>query len=256
MDFELAQSALENRFTDNILTSSLCETRDLSSELDYQDETHLQTNSSNQDTGYQTASLQSTNPESVSLHTNLTNQFGSLPFNLTNQDLALQNISQLSTSKDKAPILNLAKHFSSAGDNEGEEEYKGSEVQRVKLSFDKQSLPKQNLFAQNMFTSDESDTEATPKNVNVKSYTDDSAFRDNSMFDSDSGNMELDVKKFDPEEFYPNEKDVLSRARQALAMANSLYPREGFTIKSGDELMQVPSQMMPEDSKTKLSASK
>ena len=51
-------------------------------------------------------------------------------------------------------------------------------------------------------------------------------------FVTDAGHMEIDGKKAENEEFYPNEKDVLSRARQALAMANSMYPLETKSEKA------------------------
>lgn len=81
MDYESAPAIKNLRFADDIRTSSLLfNTKEFSlAEMDYSHDNNAV--SANQDTGYQTASLQSTNQE-MGLHTNLTSQF----ISLSNQD--------------------------------------------------------------------------------------------------------------------------------------------------------------------------
>ncbi|XP_060074440.1 protein aurora borealis-like [Ylistrum balloti] len=87
MDYDSVPPIKNLRFADDIKTSSLLvTTKDFSmAEMDFSQDNNAGY-STNQDTGYQTASLQSTNQE-TGLHTNLTSQFNSLPFNTTNQDV-------------------------------------------------------------------------------------------------------------------------------------------------------------------------
>lgn len=234
MDFEPAPSP-----RDNILTSSLCDTRDFSASADFSDDTHHRTSLSNQDTGYQTASLQSTNQESVSLHTNLTNQFGSLPFNVTSQDT-----SQMLTNQEKPPILNLTHHFSMIANQKEDEKNLGSDTANQKSA---SLFPKQKL----LFMDDDIDTDYTPKNsVATKQLFGDSALPDD--FSLSQSQMEMDVKVSDIDCVDTQEEEVLSRARQALAMANSMYPQdEKQDVKSGilidriDPLSEKPTDHKP-----------
>lgn len=215
MDFEPAPSP-----QDNILTSSLCDTRDFSASADFSDDTHHRTSLSNQDTGYQTASLQSTNQESVSLHTNLTNQFGSLPFNVTYQDT-----SQMLTNKEKPPFLNRSHHFSVITNQEEDEKNFGSDIVNQKSA---SLFPKQKL----LFMDDDVDTDYTPKNsVATKQLFGDSALPDD--FSVSQSQMDMDVKVSEINSVDTHEEEVLSRARQALAMANSMYPQDKKDVKSG-----------------------
>jgi hypothetical protein len=230
MDFETVPNP-----RDNILTSSLCDTRDFSASADFSDDTHQRTSLSNQDTGYQTASLQSTNQESVSLHTNLTNQFGSLPFNLTNQDT-----SHMLTNQDKPPVLNLTQHFSMIASLEEDDE---------NLVLDKNNhnsaplFPKQKL----LFMDDDLDIEHTPKNsLGMRQNFEDSALPDD--LSSSQGRMEIESKAGDID-FVDKEEEVLTRAWQVLARANNLYPQdiEGSkmsvsSITGVDRLAQNPSE--------------
>lgn len=223
---------------EHILTSSLCDTRDFTSSVDYQDDTHQQTSLCNQDTGYQTASLQSTNPESVSLHTNLTNQFGAMPFNLTNQESVFQT-SSLSINQDKPPVLSLTAHFSmisSQKDSDDEED-----VFKIKDNFSGQMFPKQKLLFVDE-DDEELDIHDTPKHtVPFKPKFDDSALPED--ISTDHGHMEVD-RLSDTDCVSSQEKIVLTRARQALAMANSRYPQDGdkgvagtgFTAETGREV--------------------
>ncbi|OWF51940.1 uncharacterized protein LOC110448430 [Mizuhopecten yessoensis] len=102
MDFDSVPPIKNLRFADDIKTSSLlATTKDFSmAEMDFSQDNNAGY-STNQDTGYQTASLQSTNQE-TGLHTNLTSQFNSLPFNTTNQDTGCprENNSCPSTSQE------------------------------------------------------------------------------------------------------------------------------------------------------------
>ncbi|KAL4225206.1 hypothetical protein ACF0H5_015897 [Mactra antiquata] len=197
-----------------IMTSSLSETRDFSSiSADYTDDTHLRASLSNQDTGYQTASLQSTNQESVSMHTNLTNQFGSLPFNLTNQDTSLL----LSANQTKPPILNLNYHYSRIDDDTEPSE---NVVNNFNDNKNTSASVKQKLF----FTDDQDDYENTPKNMKAP-FVPMLNFEDSALpedFSSSQGKLDIDVK----DSIDSQEEDVLSRARQVLAMADSLYPQK------------------------------
>lgn len=216
MDFESASNP-----RDNILTSSLCDTRDFSASADFSDDTHQRTSLSNQDTGYQTASLQSTNQESVSLHTNLTNQFGSLPFNLTNQDT-----SHLLISQDKPPVLNLTQHFSMIVNQEEDDE---NLVTDSNNPTNAPLFPKQKL----LFVDDDVDIEHTPKNsLGIRQNFEDSALPDD--LSSSQGKMEIDSKTGDLD-FVDKEEEVLKRAWQALARANTLYPQDSEGSK-----MSVP----------------
>lgn len=219
MDFDLIGQEQEN-----ILTSSLCDTRDFTSSVDFRDDTHQQTSLSNQDTGYQTASLQSTNPESVSLHTNLTNQFGCLPFNVTNQESVFHTSCHIPANQDKPPVLNLTQHFSMIADEKNSDE-EGTNFNTENL-LSKQMFPKQKL----LFIDDDEDTELdlhnTPKNtVPTEPKLDDSALPEDMSIDP--SHMEVDSKLLNIDCVSTQEKIVLSRARQALAMANSLYPQDG-----------------------------
>ena len=224
MDFETAAKPQTMRFTDNVLTSSMCETRDFSvSDMEFPDETHHRTSLSNQDTGYQTASLQSTNPESASLHTNLTNQFGSLPFNSTNQDLNFHT-SHTTANQERAaaPILNLTQQLKSLKNQD--------DVLRESPnnSVSKQLFPKEDKLAKNLFSElEDLEGEDTPKtfsNDHMRFDYDDSALPD------ESGNFPKDLPfssyKTGKEDF--QEEEVIYRARQALAMASSFYPKTEF----------------------------
>ncbi|XP_069133731.1 protein aurora borealis-like [Argopecten irradians] len=84
MDYDTVPPIKNLRFADDIKTSSLLvTTKDFSmAEMDFSQDNNAGY-SANQDTGYQTASLQSTNHD-TGLHTNLTSQFNSL--HTTNQD--------------------------------------------------------------------------------------------------------------------------------------------------------------------------
>ena len=234
MDFETAAKPKAMRFPGDIMTSSMCETRDFSSsDMDYPDETQHRTSLSNQDTGYQTASLQSTNPESVSLHTNLTNHFGSLPFNSTNQDLAFQT-SHLSANQERpmAPVFNLTQQMKSLKSNE--------DIKRESpnTSVSKQLFPNEDKIAKNLFSSlEDSDSEETPDsktNTNRMrfDFNDDSALPDESV----NFTKELPFSRFkigsQTTDF--QEQEVISRAKQALAMASSFYPKEKFGTEDGD----------------------
>lgn len=242
MEFETELKPL-----DNILTSSLCDTRDFTRSVDLSDDTHLRTSLSNQDTGYQTASLQSTNQESASLHTNLTNQFNSLPFNVTNHDS-----SSMLSNQDKPPVLNLTRHFSQiANQSDSFEAETGNSDSNFSVV---PKFPKQKLI----FVDDDLEFDSTPKNiVKTKSSFEDSALPDDEL-SSNQSKMEIDVKGIDMVD--PEEEAVLSRARQALAMAKTLYPREDegtaiFQHKLPTELSQKRSQFAPPSGEQKLSAS-
>ncbi|XP_053383754.1 uncharacterized protein LOC128549974 [Mercenaria mercenaria] len=225
---------------DNILTSSLCDTRDFSASADFSDDTHLRTSLSNQDTGYQTASLQSTNQESVSLHTNLTNQFGSLPFNVTNQDT-----SHMLTNQDKPPVLNLTHHFSMIANQDEEDKNFIPDTNNHKSA---PLFPKQKL----LFMDDDVDIEHTPKNsLAVRQNFEDSALPDD--LSSSQGKMDIDMKTGDLDSVdcvdSQDEEEVLTRARQALAMANSMYPLDkerdkmsAARISPIESLSQKPSE--------------
>jgi len=231
----------------NILTSSLC---DFTTSVDYQDDTHQQTSMSNQDTGYQTASLQTTNPESVSLHTNLTNQFGAMPLNSTNQDSVFQMSSHLSASHEKSPVFNLTHHIAMIAS----QTHSDDEGERFKITedFDDQMFPKQKL----LFDDDEEwDAQETPKHkVTTKPKFDDSALPDD--ISSEHGQMEVDSRLEDIDCVRSQEKIVLGRARQALAMANTLYPQDGgtsvastaFNTDTNKMGIQIPS-IAPKDKK-------
>lgn len=201
---------------DSILASSLCDARDFSASTDFSNETHLRTSLSNQDTGYQTASLQSTNQESVSLHTNLTNQFGSMPFNVTNQDT-----SHMLTNQDKPPVLNLTQHFSLMAnqDDDGDDNLNSIKSNPIGVSV----FPKQKL----LFMDDDVDFAHTPKNSLATRQTfEDSALPED--FSSSQGRMEIDMKCGNTDDVDTDDEEaVLARARQALALANSLYPCGG-----------------------------
>lgn len=98
MDFESAPVVKNLRFADDIRTSSLLATRDFSM-IDTTESECAAEISTNQDTGYYTTSMQSTNQD-TGLHTNLTCQFGSLPFNTTSQDTGYQTNSIQSLSQE------------------------------------------------------------------------------------------------------------------------------------------------------------
>ena len=261
MDFECSAKPKVTRFPGDIMTSSMCETRDFSSDMDYPDETQHRTSLSNQDTGYQTASLQLTNPESVSLHTNLTNQFSSLPFNSTNQDLAFQT-SHLSASQDSrpvAPVFNLTQQMKSLKNRE--------EVKRESpnTSVSKQLFPNEDKIAKNLFSSlEDSDSEETPdsKTNNNRmrfNFNDDSALPDESV----NFKQELPFSRFriggQTSDF--QEEEVISRAKQALAMASSFYPKDQFSggdgdVDSMDYAMSSPQKHVGSGLKTEQPASK
>ncbi|WAR02432.1 hypothetical protein MAR_008990 [Mya arenaria] len=223
MDFEAGGAPREN-----ILTSSLCDTRDFT--VSFRDDTHQQTSLYNQDTGYQTASLQSTNPESVSLHTNLTNQFGSLPFNLTNQESAFQNLSHIAANQDKPPVMSLASHLSriSGHDSDDDGNNSNNNGRSSPLFPTKQKL---------LFMDDELDLQDTPKNIiPTRLQFDDSALPD----EFDSRQMEVDSSKLTGLDCVvtSQEEVVLSRARETLAMANSLYPQTKLTSSLSASVQQ------------------
>ena len=242
MDFETAAKPQAMRFTDNILTSSMCETRDFSvSDMEYPDETQHRTSLSNQDTGYHTASLQSTNPESASLHTNLTNQFGSLPFNSTNQDLAFQTShSAANHDRPTPPILNLTQQLKTLRNQDDNQ--RGS----PNTSVSKQLFPKEDKLAKNLFSElEDLDGEVTPKTYTVNpmrfNYDDDSALPDESV----NFSKELPFSKAGNQGSEFQEEEVISRARQVLAMASSFYPkteiRKGAMPEIGDSMDFVTS---------------
>lgn len=241
---------------ENILTSSLCDTRDFTSSVDFQDDIHQQTGLSNQDTGYQTASLQSTNPESVSLHTNLTNQFGSLPFNVTNQESVFHTSSQMLTNQDKLPVLNLTHHFSLlAGQRDKDDE--GSDIKSDNPG--SPLFPKQKLLFLDDEEEEDFNNHETPKNPGcVKLKMNDSALPDESA--SSQGQMEVDNKLSHLDCLSSQEAVVMRRARQALAMANIMYPQDGTKGVAAAELVPETASgdsRNPEDTKeAKLSASK
>ncbi|KAL5007263.1 hypothetical protein ScPMuIL_016069 [Solemya velum] len=110
MDFESAPVVKNLRFADDIRTSSLLVTRDFSM-IDTTESECAVENLTNQDTGYYTTSMQSTNQD-TGLHTNLTCQFGSLPFNTTSQDTGYQtnSIQSLSQEDIQSTSINLGPH--------------------------------------------------------------------------------------------------------------------------------------------------
>ena len=261
MDFETAAKPKAIRFPGDIMTSSMCETRDFStSDMDYPDETQHRISLSNQDTGYQTASLQSTNPESASLHTNLTNHFGSLPFNSTNQDLAFQT-SHLSGNQDRPapPVFNLTQQMKSLKSHE--------EIKRESpnTSVSKQLFPKEDKIAKNLFSSlDDSDSDETPDSKTSDNrmrfdFNDDSALPDEPV----NFTKELPFSRFkignQNSDF--QEEEVISRAKQALAMASSFYPKERFVTEDGevadsmDYAMSSPQKQISSAIRTEQSAS-
>jgi len=242
MDFETGSNP-----RDNILTSSLCDTRDFTTSVDFRDDTQQHHSFSNQDTGYQTASLQSTNPESVSLHTNLTNQFGSLPFNLTNHESVLHNSSHLTSATEMPPVMNLAHHLSLiSGDNEDLDFNTNNNGLSSPLFPTKQKL----IF---MDDDEDHDLQDTPKNqASSRQLFEDSALPD-----------ELDVRLMEVDGKLPEfdcvvtsqEKVVLSRARKTLAKANSLYPQAGCDVDSKQAFTKAKVSLEEKMDKEKLSAS-
>lgn len=118
MDFEQnLEFSKHIRFADDIKTSSLVHTKDFSMGDIEMDDHGIAPNSTNQDTGYQTASLQSTNPDTgltssqtnpfsvtsnseVPLSTNLTSLFSKLPLDSVIQDSNLQMDFPEFTAKD------------------------------------------------------------------------------------------------------------------------------------------------------------
>ncbi|KAH3830388.1 uncharacterized protein LOC127877570 [Dreissena polymorpha] len=226
MDFESGGNPREN-----ILTSSLCDTRDFTSSDHFHDDTQQHHSLSNQDTGYQTASLQSTNQES--LHTNLTNQFSSLPFNLTNPETAFPNTSQ---SSDKAPVMNLAHHISLIADRDDSDE--------DEHDFNINNVMSSPIFPtkQKLFFDDDLDLQDTPKNsVSTRLSFDDSALPEE--YDFGHRHMEVDIKTSNMECVVNSQEEVvLSRARETLAIANSLYPKDRATRVTGSRLRDIDSR--------------
>lgn len=261
MDFETAAKPQAIRFTDNILTSSMCETRNYSvSDIDYPDETQHRISLSNQDTGYQTASLQSTNHESASLHTNLTNQFSSLPFNSTSQDLPFHT-SHLTSNQERPapPILNLTQQMKSLRNEENVER------ESPNTSVSKQLFPKEDKLAKNLFSDlDDLECEDTPKTFSdnlVRYEYNDSALPDESV----NFPKELPFSRFKTDNKGPDfqEEEVISRARQALAMATNFYPKtemsKGIELEVGDTMdcdTSSPRKLLGSATKTEQSASK
>lgn len=180
------------------------------------------------------------------MHTNLTNQFGSLPFNLTNQDTS----HLLAANQAKPPVLNLSHHFSRIADD-GDDNL-GDNVLTDINSIDTSAsvFPKQKL----LFMDENEDFEHTPKNKQVPMLNfEDSALPED--FSSSQGKMEVDLK----ESIDTQEEAVLSRARQALAMANSLYPQDDGSNAKTDLIMpdiNVPSKENEAEDDKQPSASK
>ncbi|KAL3842629.1 hypothetical protein ACJMK2_020621 [Sinanodonta woodiana] len=192
MDYEITQKSRHIQFADNILTSSVYDTLHYSmSDLDYPNETNVPPS---QDTGYQTASLQSTNQD-TGLHTNMTGQFNSLPFNITSQESNFHSSSQSSTSSERPlPTPNFAHTHTNL-----------STQDVMPTNF--KTLPTSLLLHSNKDT--------------LSSRQDDSAFSDDSH---EISSLQHTHSKEGEETI--DEEGILQRARQVLAMANNLYPQE------------------------------
>ncbi|KAK3600785.1 hypothetical protein CHS0354_009216 [Potamilus streckersoni] len=194
MDYEITPKSRHIQFADNILTSSVYDTLQYSmSDLDYPNETNVPPS---QDTGYQTASLQSTNQD-TGQHTNLTGQFSSFPFNITSQEYNFHSSSQ-SSSERPLPALNFAHTLTNLS------------AQDVMLTNFK-TLPNSLLKQSNK--------------VAFSSKQDDSAFSDDSHEISSLQHTQSSEFK-EGEENTIDEEAILQRARQVLVMANNLYPQE------------------------------
>lgn len=189
MDFETLSSDKNPGFADNIKTSSLLITRDFSFiDMEMTSENTAAPNSTNQDTGYHTASLQSTNQD-TGLHTNLTTQFNSLPFNTTNPDMMYTSTSM--------SISNHELMSCSASEIKFHPENSESITKKFKRPVNNDSA-----ISHSEYIPDDEKEEKLVQQILEISRT----------------------EKCGPVGDTMSEEEILYRARQVLAMANSLYP--------------------------------